>query len=480
MDNDASFSKRKDINKSLFHRLWHNYYRNFVIQNQSILELGEDVLYKILFWVRPTTNSSSSSLSYNDTLPNNGGVWREICYGLLSLHRLGMELALQQHPVDDDEDDDDDGRNHKYRKNSYGTTVQTLHPPTIAATSVRIFLTVLQSMVPSVLAIAQSYSSSFTTTTTVKKNVRLFLEQVKFVLRIYLLVNYWKQQQQQLQQQQQISTLVQQQQEYNPTRHPTTITLGILMNGGLYQTYRPMVGLGFGQAQAMKRRQDYVGRRTGWKLESSSSDCINNTAKNPSYNNINNNKDRRNYSNVMVIMAELLHTFRPLLWAWCEARYPMVEVEESQSQLPVEQQGQPQQYHLQYHHQQRQQRRIKSPPINQSILSPTSKRLLYAWWICLGLDIVSLRLLLQSSSSSSSYRNPVTQEELRQRKMRLWLYALRSPVWDHIIKPIMVDQFLSQRILQQRFIPSWLGNILEIFMMDWISYHRHPFIAEEQ
>jgi hypothetical protein len=151
--------------------------------------------------------------------------------------------------------------------------------------------------------------------------------------------------------------------------------------------------------------------------------------------------NRRN-ANIMVIMTEFFHSFRPLLWAWCEARYPLGEV------------GIPQQQSS---------RSNRSTPF-------TSKSLLYAWWICLGMDLVSLRLLRQatlSSSTSSSYRNLVTQEELSQRKMRLWLYSLRLPVCDYTTKPVIIEQFVSQRILH-RCMPSWLGNLLETFLMDWI------------
>jgi hypothetical protein len=67
-------------------------------------------------------------------------------------------------------------------------------------------------------------------------NVRLVLEQIKFVLRMYLLASYWKQQQQRSDG---ASNNNYYQRSTSPNHINTTtqpITMGILMNGGLYET----------------------------------------------------------------------------------------------------------------------------------------------------------------------------------------------------------------------------------------------------
>jgi hypothetical protein len=104
------------------------------------------------------------------------------------------------------------------------------------------------------------------------------------------------------------------------------------------------------------------------------------------------------------------------------------------------------------------------------------------------MDLLSIRLIEQNKNNNSNineihnnhnhnnkyHRNIRTEDEIRRRKLRLFLYALRSPVWSTATSPIL--DLLSKRILQK--IPL-LGNFIEIYIWDFILYYQHPFISEE-
>ncbi|KAG7358010.1 peroxisomal membrane protein Pex16 [Nitzschia inconspicua] len=440
---------------SIVSKLW-NVYRNVVIQYRPMLELTEDVFYKILFWIPHRSNDNNKN--NNNTESSDAVsvvavvVWREIGYGLLSLHRLGMDLALLNDDNSDNEYNNNNNNNNNRLLNSYGTTVQTKHPPRIPATTARILLTVIQSILPSILAIAQSTihpsssssssSSSSQTSTGIlsivakmeqrKANVRLVLEQIKFAIRLYLMMNYWKQQKSIQDDDDNINNW-----DEGTVRSSTDIIPGILVNGGLYQTHRPVQGLAYEHAQALEARQVYVGQRTGWKIGSTTS----RTGKHGTQSM--NNSGKRNNNRTSIIVGELLHSLRPLIWAWSEAKHPLLLLEDTSSTFPTK---------------------------------SSKSKLLKAWCICLCMDILSIRLLEQHQKETfNMYQNPATIQELQHRKIRLLIYALRSPVWNYSTLPLL--QKLSQRLFQR--IPL-VGGLLETFVMDWILYYQHPFIAEEQ
>jgi Peroxisomal membrane protein (Pex16) len=391
-----------DNNRLLTRKTIWDSYRDAVRKYRDVLELSEDVLYKLLFWM-PHRGSGNNDV-------NN--VWREVGYGLLSLHRLGMELALSRGG----------------EENLFGMSVQTEHPPIIPATTVRIGLTVLQSFLPSVLAIAQS-SVGHERQQRYYAKVRLRLEQIKFALRMYLLMHYWKQQQGQ------------------DSAEQAAPLPGIMMNGGLYTTHQgPMMqGLSWEYAQVLEQRQAYVGKRTGWKLGTTTT--MGQGGRTEVNLDMNDRKKRRERK--CIVLGEVLHTLRPLLWAWMESKYPNTS-------------------------------RQGDTGLKQAKSSSSNNRelLMRAWCLCLGMDLLSIRLLQppnNNGTASRMYLNPATLEELRQRKMRLLLYTLRSPVWDQATLPQL--EKISQSILRR--VPL-VGGIAETYLMDWILYYQHPFIAEEQ
>ena len=426
---DSSFIRRSSSSSSSSHReiltqIW-NTYKTFVKKYQIQLELADDAVSRILFWVRGpggTTDENEDKNSLNSISISDA--WREVCYGILSLQRLLMHLAtIEDYYTNEDE----------ALSCSYGTSIQTRDKPQIPATSVRICLTIIQSIIPSVLAISQASSvSSVSTLSQVKRKstARLVLEQIKFVLRMYLLVNYWKQQ---LQQQTPTNTIDGKNDTTNNNR-----LVGILMDGGLYQAYQPTssVGMAWDEAFAIQRRQNYVGKRTGRKLLGISRNGV--------YNSSVSSSDTNNVK--FVLVGDLLNTLRPLIWALFESRYPKAGFDEMH----------------------------EGSAFSLSTWSPDSRKLLKGWFLCLGMDLLSIRLL-QRSNTNSLRPNAFTEEELRRRKMRLLLYALRNPVFSQSTVPI-IDGF-SRRVLQK--IPL-LGSLLETFVWDWVLYYQHPYIAEER
>jgi hypothetical protein len=399
--------------QKILEKLW-NRYKGFALRNQGMLELSEDALSRILFWIpHSSTNEEKNAGIYT------GEMWREMMYGLLSLQRLAMELASGSDI-----------------KNSYCMTVQTLHAPKIAATSAGIMLTVVQSIMPTLLAIAQSTASrsgpqhAAIQTQQRKATFRLVVEQVKFALRMYLLVNYWKQKSQE--------------EEIGGPMDSSLI--GIMVDGGMYRVYRPpeTLGMSWDQAKALKRRQEYIGTRTGMQLGSGNMQACN--------AGIDAGRKAKG-----IVVAELLNVARPLLWAWFESKYPPASGAETTG---------PTSQHRRF--------------FDLSTWSESNQKLLRAWIVCFGMDLISIRLLKSSTrgnnkASSPYYNNLATEEELRNRKMRLFLYALRSPIWFEATAPLL-DGF-SRRILHR--IPL-VGSLTETFLLDWILYYQHPFVSEEQ
>mmetsp|Transcript_64258 Transcript_64258/g.73994 ORF Transcript_64258/g.73994 Transcript_64258/m.73994 type:complete len:546 (-) Transcript_64258:78-1715(-) len=509
------------------------FYINFAKKYQLQIDVIDDTISKILFWFPHQSQSyrydgnsnddddgvegnsfsdiGSGSISCSDINNSEGTItkidaWREVCYGILSLHRLMMYLALEENGNDNDNDNN----------NEYGTSVQTKYPSIISAKGIRICLTVVHSIVPSLLSVITStctstQSRSRSTYFTTANKVRLILEQIKFLLRLYLLVPYWNQQlQQQKPQQHQVNRTngtssnnknenndeYEYENEIDDTNLITTNhdCVGVLMDGGMYRIDRQCKkGIPWDQYKATDRRRNYIGKRTGWKVIGSTTN--NNNSYN--YKQIDNNIGNRynnirmiinnNNDNIRTILGDLLYTFRPLLWAWFESRQQQQQYIDNYNEKKT-------------NHPQQQHRSSTTSSSSPSLLQRTSgiislfsnyyntnnsnKILLRGWILCLGLDLLSIRLLERNNDDNNNnnnnnrYRNIRTEEEVQRRKLRLLLYALRSPVWSTITVPILLNDVLSRRILQK--IPLLgLRNFIEIYIWDWILYYKHPFISEE-
>ena len=61
------------------------------MRNQGMLELSEDMISRVLFWI---PHSSTNGEGDNGGAIYTGEVWREMMYGLISLQRLAVDLAV--------------------------------------------------------------------------------------------------------------------------------------------------------------------------------------------------------------------------------------------------------------------------------------------------------------------------------------------------------------------------------------------------
>jgi peroxin-16 len=321
--------------------MWRSY-KSFVRQHSILLQLMEDTLSHLLFWT---------------PLHRQDDQWREVLYGLLSLHQLASDMALQ--------DDDDDSR-----EESYGTTVAIVSP-SIPATSLRVTITVIHNLMPTALQLTRPEH---------RPRMRCWVECIKFVLRLALVGSYW--------------------QELRAGNNTDNIMdmCGLVQGGALYWPHHEDKGISIQQEEALRQRINYVGRRTGRTVTK-----IKQTIQSSPF--------------WRVMMGELLHIYRPLHWSLVEVR---------------------------------------------------RKPSLHDWCTTLGIDLVSLLLLRNHGHS------PLNRQELQRRKLRLWLYLLRSPIFDRY-----TEHAEAKTCLSVSKIPL-LGSILETYLWDWLLYWKHPFISEQE
>ena len=562
-------------------------YKDTVRRHRFRLELLDDALSRLLFWL-PHNFSGSAAAAVGDVGDGNVGdeyhhygdaAWREVGYGILSLNRLSMHLALRDDGGENLNVNNDNAANNNDdndRSNTYGASIRTKSSPTIAATSVRIALTAIHSVLPSFMSLAMLRASSRTRTSAADRNItihnnnnsqaiiasaaaraRLVVEQVKFLLRVYLLVSYWRQQQQQCTPAMTAFTTGNRRYKHRHTDDDddedqytgrnnidaavtatvTAADCGIMMDGGMYRVdqSQEFLGMPWDRARAIQRRRNYVGERTGWNLEEKTNSnnktkhsgdngddrdgnakqhgggtlynrCCSGTfaaVRNPNRNNNNNN----NSNNVRVVIADLLYALRPLLWAWFESRYhhhngSFLSASTSTSASTPTNRNFSSMNQTNHHlHHRAAVRNITFVSYLKKIVlnngngnaDGKGKKLLRGWILCLVIDVLSIRLLEGNSRGNnrngksrhgrnrrhwSAYvdvnTNPHTQEEIQRRKLRLFLYALRLPVWSGATLPAL--EGVSQTLLRK--IPL-LGGLAETVLWDWILYYQHPFVSEE-
>jgi Peroxisomal membrane protein (Pex16) len=404
-------------------------YRSAVQRYRTSLNLIDEAIDRILYLV-PLHEEEHEGYS------TSGSSWREILYGLLSLNRLGMDCscAIQPEP-------------------SFGMTIRTETIPTttmLPITKIRIVITVIHCIMPSLLELVPSLSasSSFLSSRSAfsraKKQtaVRLLLERIKCALRLALMVSYWIQS---FQEQQQSRTC----QPYGDgavvtAQAPKTTVmpiLGLLRRGGMYQPDE-LPCLSLHQEQALERRRTYVGRRTGRRVVPCDS------------------TDHGRPQSILfptgrLVVAELLYVLRPLLWATAEAKtgYAAITMD---------------------HH--------PSPGGVGGTLSIYSLSLLKPWLLTLLMDLTSLQLTQHLSGTMdrgrnnhgiSNYRKRLTCDEWNRRRMNLFFYLLRSPLWNLATAPMM-EHLCS---IVQRF--PLVGGLMERYLRDYILYWKHPFSSEE-
>jgi hypothetical protein len=406
-------------------------YRSAVQRYRTSLNFIDEAIDRILYLV-PLHEEEHEGYS------TSGSSWREILYGLLSLNRLGMDCcAMQPEP-------------------SFGTTIRTETTSTtmLPITKIRIAITVIHCIMPSLLELVPSLSASSSSLSSrsafsrAKKQaaVRLLLERIKCALRLSLLASYWIQSFQEQQQQQQSRTYqpygdrdeVVSPQGPKTTRMPI---LGLLRRGGMYQPDE-LPGLSIHQEQTLERRRTYIGRRTGRRVVP----C------DPT--------DPRRHQSILfptgrLVVAELLYVLRPLVWAAAEASTGCAAITIDHHPTPGGGGGTSSIYSL-------------------SLLKP--------WLLTLLMDLTSLRLTQhlsgtvdrgRNSHGTANYKNRLTCDEWNRRRMNLFFYLLRSPLWNRATAPVM-EHLCS---IVQGF--PLVGGLMERFLRDYILYWKHPFSSEE-
>jgi len=408
--------------------IW-NAYRQFVHRNHVSLELLDAGLSRLLFWA-PAAGSSNADRRHRQ---------REVLYGILSLHRLAMDTALQQQQQQQQLQKNGEERSGQglpqdfgmsVRPNTYGLNGddaklcawQSSRVP--SPTTIRIALTVLQSLLPSILEVSQSSSSSEQQNNQRRAISRLYLERAKFCLRLFLLGSYWTKL---LAQHQAKRRALLQQGERNRSIPP--LCVGIMTGGGLFHgvdtdrhgDFVPTVG----QEDALWRRRSYVGRRTGrtvlkrnTNVDKMSVTILENAVEQFPFTNAKSTTANRDIPSFFVMAGELLYAYRPLYWAVAEA---------------------------------------------------TGSASYRSWILSIFMDLISLQ---SCRAIHSAKTNPATQAELRRRKMRLLLYFLRSPVWDRWIEPA------SDRIEAALERVPILGRLASTYLRDYLWYMRHPYESE--
>lgn len=354
-----------------FHSLWDSYRHNLQ-RHQFTLHLVDNLLTRIIFWTPPL---SSHDLSHQSTTTQ----WREVAYGLLSLHRMAMDMAITHEQVID----------------SYGMTLQPTGAPAVPAMALRIALTVLHNLMPTILELARSNSSH---SQRQQASYRLWLERVKFITRLVLLISYWKQ--------------------IRKDETQEDIVAGLMQDGGMYHVgleERPVPTVA--NARALKFRREYVGRRTGRRVISGQASS-----------NGNDEQQQRNHRILWLrlVCGEMLRLCRPLYWAQAEC--------------------------------------------NETSSGGDPQQLWKAWILTLVMEVASLQCL----SGAVSRDNPQSQQELSRRRMKLFLYLLRSPMWDRTTEPRVVrTAALLRRV-------PLLGKLVETYLWEYLLYWKHPFVSEEE
>ena len=237
--------------------LW-RLYRDFVRNHEMLLGILDGALNQLIFWT-PQHHSPNQHTDGDDDDTYYYNRWREMLYGLLSLHRMATDLAATHQ----EEIPEDFGMTVEIKPTTSGAT-------TISATSLRIAITVVHSLLPTILQVCRRDQ---------QRNVRLVLEQIKFALRLVLMGSYW----------------------YQLNSNQELESCGLLMGGGMIMS-NGAAGITVEQEKAWRSRQNYVGRRTGRLVAKAATPSSTTTCVWP------------------LMLGELLHIYRPLHWAGIEQR----------------------------------------------------------------------------------------------------------------------------------------------------------------
>lgn len=203
--------------------------------------------------------------------------------------------------------------------------------------------------------------------------------------------------------------------------------------------------------QAKRNKQKlsgYVGKRTGWS-SGKESVSVNKACKEKVENPFSMNQllkknsstidallkicfmqIAQNKQQVLTLIGDVLHIIRPLIYA--RSQHHILQ-DYMRVRLP------------------------NQPKHGNSLLV----KMMRTWILSFMVDIFSQKLILMGSNN---FLTEATEEELQRRKMRWFLYSLRSPIWSMFTKP-MVNKLAN--ILQLGGLGPYLRNIIEY----WQQHH---------
>ena len=468
----------------------------------------------------PSSSMKDPRLRSNTTNTNTSRHARSILWALLQLHRLALDLALTTMTNRTEQEEEEDDVRENIQDDPLGFSL------------LQLALSMIQSIWP-----LSSFSNSIPTGTTESNHdqivvedtitmarTRRFLERCKFLLRTGLLLQIWTRYYK--------HTKYNKTHHNNNRAHWPKL----LQSGGLLQLFSPPSSPPttsvsssspmeqWQQQQQQQRRRSryhsYVGRRTGRRVLQRQQRLDPTTVSHSAAGSLvcGGVDLDRGYSNTgrservlqwhrqptvwitsfvrLLLMGggELLYIVRPLICA------------ESQLQLALQQQQhvQQQESHLPRRQADKNNSRTRRDENNLSndFRPDSAKNTLFvmewtAWWISLGLDITSLVVLLfavvQAKERQSGCRSADTNDERiednnkqhnndknntnkmewNRRRMRLWLYLLRSPAWEQVTDPML--QWLCGTVLER--IPI-VGHWISAYWQDWIGWWKDCRLEE--
>jgi hypothetical protein len=478
---------------SVFILSWWKRYEQFVQKHQSILYLYDDIISRCFVLFAPNSNHTNSG---DDDVGSVVIQWREVLYGCMELHRIMIQMAvttfsLSDHPTT---------TTTPMKMNEYGPTTSTvtgLSPEEriVTTTHLRFVLTIIQSIYPLLQEMIRTFSimslSSNRNRNQIHNSaiisyrqaiVRRCIEWLRFVIRFTLLFRHWK-----CILKSQYSTLItnsttnnsNSMDRHNSTAFVPVLLPGVMPNGGSwsYPThcdpyYDPIASVTTQtmdkyeqECQRIERNHQYIGKRTGRRIVSTTRYPSRHVSSPQPQTASCTTKYREIYALLLLRLSTLMksRTARSLRIIIGELLYicrPVVQIETEVRIYREHRYG------------------ITTTEQNSH---SNDHRLLRSWVLCLGMDILSLFALStirneqnvhQESQPSRFVPNATSLREIQRRRVRLWLYLLRSPLWEMYIEGTIrrCSDVLCRLPL--------LGGLLRNYIYDYIYYWKF-YRAEE-
>ena len=410
---------------------WWRRYQQYVQTHQASLYFYDDTISRLLFLLFGGRSIDASGSNNHTPL-----LLHDILYGCLELHRILLQVAIAtispscfDHPPNLSHD-----------------ALPNENEPIISTTHLRFGLDMLQSLYPlsqEIVRILCTVRSSFFNRNSSNNNsheshilsasisyrqalVRRYIEWTRLVLRLTLFIRYWKR------------FRLLWKRHYSPRPVP-----GLMQPGGRWSCNSDDEQEH--QRRRMIERNQYVGKRTGRCIVATTTNPIDHHRTAHATSN-QSSESTTSWHFARIVVGELLYMCRPVVQVESEVRS------------------------------------------FRSRDNRASSRLWNGWVTSLCMDIMSIICLntLQpnvehiyirqpQSHIQQQYNNctnPATVYELQRRKMRLWMYLLRSPIWE------IYTERMVQRCSDILYRLPLLGGFLREYMNDYIYYWKFYRVEE--